>query len=55
MKDGKARLNPIPAFEVLLKMGKRPEWWTLIRDLRTSLKQNPLPMDVMKGLLGEAA
>jgi site-specific DNA recombinase len=30
LKDGKARLNPIPAFEVLLKAGMRPEWWALV-------------------------
>ncbi len=30
-------------------------WWTLIEDLRTSLKKNPVSMDVIKDLLGEAA
>jgi len=30
-------------------------WWTLIRDLRTSLKKHPLDLALMKELLGEAA
>jgi len=30
-------------------------WWTLINDLRTSLQKNPLPMGVVRDLLGEVA
>jgi hypothetical protein len=27
----------------------------IVRDLRTALKENPLPLDVLEELLGEAA
>jgi len=30
-------------------------WWTLINDLRTSLKQHPLDVILLRQLLGEGA
>jgi len=30
-------------------------WLGIIRDLRTTLKDNPLPLDALKELLGKAA
>ena len=30
-------------------------WWAVINDVRTSLEQNPLPLEVVKQLLGEPA
>lgn len=32
-----------------------PSWLGIIRDVRTALKDNPLPIDVLKELLGKAA
>lgn len=55
LKGGKARLNLFPPFEVLRKVDSRSKWWTLINELRTSLKGNPLPVQAVRELLGEAA
>jgi hypothetical protein len=30
-------------------------WWTIVRDLRTCLEKDPISVDVLKELLGEAA
>ena len=39
----------------MLKPAWDLRWWTLIRDLRTALAKDHLPMEVVKGLLGAAA
>jgi hypothetical protein len=38
-----------------LKHRRDAGWWTLINDLRTCLKTDPLPVQAVKELLGEGA
>ena len=54
-KDRNARLNLFPLFEVLAKARGHPLWLEIMRDVRTALKDNPLPIETLKELLGKAA
>ena len=54
LESQKARLNLRPAFAVVAKMGPRSDWQAIMRDLRTALSEDPLPMEVMKELLAVA-
>jgi hypothetical protein len=51
LEGRKARLNLRSAFSLLPKNRSHQNWLTTIRDLRTALANDPLPVEVVKALL----
>ena len=51
LRDGKAHLNLKPAFAILSKTGTHSKWLPIVKDVRTALHQDPLPIETMRELL----
>jgi hypothetical protein len=50
-----ARQTTVPPSPSALAERSFGYWWTLINDLRTSLKRHPLDVTLLRELLGEVA